>query len=275
MKKKSIIVLAVLSLFTGSASYLKAQDSTLSLGKYLFKTPWIITAGIAHVSDDNAINPFSTSLKTPGNYTNRRHWYPASFAIEKPLYDFKHWNFAKAISLQAKILREGGQPLFMGGLDGNIKYNFRAHFGEKLQWFDPYILGGIGYSSIFYDRQRYRRRIQPTVDNKFDHTIDHSYQRDRFINAQFGIGSNFWINEYVGINLDVEGKISIAYGSTKYAQYSAGLVFKIGGTCKKEEVSEEVKPASTYQRSKEEEDALIHLRQHIEEGDGAVKRIHE
>lgn len=289
MKKKSIIALAVLSFYAGAANFVKAQDSTMSFGKYLIKTPWIVTAGVSHVSDDNVWNPFNTSLKTPQFYTKRNHLYPSVFSVEKSLYDYKKWGWSKALTFQARVSREGGRPLFFGVVEGNIKYNFRAHFenNEKLKWFDPYALVGVGISEFFIEQQvylgvgklYYNGRRRP-------HVIAHAYGRDRFVTLNTGIGTNIWINKYVGINLEacgrwgkfVEHKLrNRPAEGTNYSQYTIGLVFKIGSSCKNDDSvdNEENKARSNYQRTKEEEDALIHLRQHIEEGEEGIKRIQE
>jgi hypothetical protein len=273
MKIKSIIALTVFSLFFGITNNLKSQDSKLSFFDYLFKTPWIVDAGMSHVSNDNNPNPFDFSLKMrPYQNAQRANWYPARFAVEKSLFAFSSKNYLKGFGLQGVLSIQGIQPINFGAADLNLKYHFKALMGEAkiTKWFDPYLLAGVGVSDFLYDTLATVHASNGgklVYNHKYLYPVAQKFTADRFITLNAGVGCNFWITEVVAINLQAEAKFGQfieKLGGSNYTQYSAGLVFKIGKCNKADTKVEEVKPpASNYKRSKEEEDALIHLREHL------------
>jgi len=274
MKIKSILALTVLSFCIGIANYSKAQDTKPSFFGYLFKTPWIVDGGFSIANNGGSQKPLDFNFKTQYYGASRTVFFPLRFSVEKRLFAFSSNNFLKGFGLQGTITDQGFNPINFGAIDGNVKYHFNVLLSEdsKLKkWFDPYLLVGLGITEILYDdikldnpNNSYTAPYLPPVKQLFS--------RDRFGTLNSGIGCNFWINEVVGINLQADarwGKFierdirNLKTQGTNYTQYSVGLVFKIG-RCKKEEAKVEApKPASNYKRSKEEEDALIHLREHL------------
>lgn len=233
MKKKYLIVaIAALSFFANISNSVQAQDSTLSFGKYLTKTPWIITVGVDFIDDDGEKNPFDIKLfKVPT---------PFKAAIEKDIYSFRHWNFAKGLNWQLVLASTSLGYRTNTIVDLNLKYDLL----RKKTKIDLYILLGGGFSNKY--------PINPITESKKG-SIE-----DNFLTFNLGGGLNYWLFDNVGINLQTQGKLAIIAGSDHYAEHSVGLVFRIGG---KSNV-EEVKPY-THTRSKEAEDALIHLREHL------------
>jgi hypothetical protein len=281
MKIKSILALTVFSLYTGITNYANAQDTKLSFFPYLFKTPWLVDAGVSHVSNDGKPDPFNANFKMKPYYnTERVNYYPSRFAVEKPLWAFSERRYLRGFSLQAVLSRHGLQPINFAAIDGNVKYHFNVFLNDESKlkkWFDPYASVGLGVSDFFYDKidsVRAKNGTAPVYKKGYEqYPVAQHFSRDRFITMNLGVGSTFWINRFVGINIQADAKWgkfierdirNNKQEGTNYMQYTAGLVFKIGG-CKKvvEEPKEEVKPASNYKRSKEEEDALIHLREHL------------
>lgn len=238
MKKKYLIVaITALSFFAGISNNLQAQDSTgLSFGEYLTKTPWIINVGIDVIDDDGDRNPFAIKLfKSPT---------PFKVAIEKDVYAFKHWNFSKGLNWQFVIASTSLGYRTNTMVDLNLKYDLL----RKKSNIDLYVLLGGGFTNKY---------PISTVTKSKEGSIE-----DNFLNMNLGGGLNYWVFDNVGINLQTQGKLALIAGDDHYVEYSAGLVFRIGGAAPivEDEVKEEV---STYTRSKEAEDALIHLREHI------------
>jgi hypothetical protein len=260
MKRKSIVFLTVLSLFAGIANESKAQDSTLTLSNYLFKTPWMVGFGPSYVMEA----PLGFKFKATPYYADKTSYMPARVSFEKDLYGFRHWNHTQGMSLQGIISRHGFQPMNFYALDFHLKYDLNNAFGDT-KWFDPYASFGFGLSSMFHDYVY----IQPggVPAGLRMRAVGHDYSRNNAITTNLGVGFNMWINELVAINVDAIGKMSILGREKKdniYAQASIGLVMKIGG-CKKADLIEAPKPVSTYKRTQEEEDALIHLREHLKD----------
>ncbi len=264
-----------LSLYTSIFNYSIAQDSTHHFFSYIFKTPWIVDAGISLVDNNGKRDPFKMDLQMKPYYnTERVNYYPTRFAVEKRLFLFSNKNFLKGFSLQAAISRHGLQPINFGAIDGNVKYHFNVLMGEAKmkKWFDPYLATGAGVSEFFYDQIKSPKNVAAPTAKGYQKAVEHRYSRDRFLTLNTGVGCDFWITKVVGINLQADAKWHWLERSlrdkrgegTNYTQYTVGLVFKIGG-CKKvgEENDGTKKPASNYKRSKEEEDAIIHLREHL------------
>ncbi len=274
MKIKSILALTVLSFCIGIANYSKAQDTKPSFFGYLFKTPWIVDGGFSTVNNGGSQKPFDFNFKTQYYGESRTVYFPLRFSVEKRLFAFSSKNFLKGFGLQAVLTDQGFHPVNFGAIDGNIKYHFNVLLAEdsKLKkWFDPYLLVGVGLSEFLYDDITLSNPGHYYTGSTLPPIFQH-ISRDRFGSLNSGIGCNFWINEVVGINIQADAKWgkfierdirNLKGQGTNYTQYSVGMVFKIG-RCKKEEMKAEApKPASNYKRSKEEEDALIHLREHL------------
>jgi hypothetical protein len=232
MKKKYLaIAIAAFSFLTGTFK-VQAQDTTLSFGKYLTKTPWLVFFGADFNQNDS-------KSRFPLVFNPLKSITPTKFAIEKDIYGFRHWKYSKGFSAQLSLTSTGLNPHTFAALDAHLKYDLNTLIGDT-KWFDPYLLTGGGY------------------------TYSDKSGKDQFINFNLGGGANFWITKKVGINLQTLAKLPLfksKIGGSNYYQHSVGLVFKIGGKCSGDEESTP-KPC-LYKRSKEAEDALIHLREHI------------
>ena len=252
MKIKSIIALTLFSFCVGITNNSNAQDSTQSFGSYMVKSPWLVGVGFGYVQNYGKVDPT--------DYKNVYNFYPGNVLLEKSIYGFRKWKFAKGMNLQYVFGREGWNPTHFIQSDLNLKWSFNYLWGGRAKWFDPYVVIGGGFTSTRY---RFDDNRTPAQQKKIDSTyIDH----DRFINFNFGGGVNFWVFENVAINTSAVAKFDIGPGGTNYISWTGGVVFRIGRGAKgdgEEEKIEEKAPASNYKRTKEEEDALIHLREHL------------
>lgn len=255
MKKKYLaIAIAAFSIFTGT-SKVQAQDTTLTLGKYLVETPWLVTVGVDFVDNDEKKNPFkiyNKGGKSKGH--SPAFMTPARIAVEKDIYGFRHWKYTKGFSLQAVWTSTSIRPHYFASLDAYLKYDLNTLIGDT-KFFDPYLVGGLGYSYLDYDGP-----TGPHSNRKANNPVQ---SLDNFLTINGGLGFNLWVFPNVALNFQSVakfGKLLAVWEGTNYYQNSIGLVFKIGRT------QEKAVPAPapcTYKRSKEAEDALIHLREHI------------
>ena len=254
MKKKYLaIAIAAFSLLTRTSN-VQAQDTTLSFGKYLTQTTWLINAGVDFVDNNEDRNPFKIN-NHGGKYHGGNPAFntPFKFSIEKDIYGFRHWKHTKGFSLVAAVASTSLRPHNFFALDGYLKYDLNTLIGDT-KFFDPYILGGVGFTYQDYDGN-----TGPWA-NGIVGGIRQS--KDDFITINGGLGFNIWIFPNVAINMQSvakQGKLAKVWEGTNYFQNSVGLVFKIG-RCNK---VAEPQVACPYKRSKEAEDALIHLREHI------------
>ena len=250
MKKKYLIIAIIaFSFFAGNTNvqaqvtkengvvnkYL-GQDTTMKFCTYLTKTSWVVGVGPDFIDNNNDRNPFHVNNKIGSPSFNT----PARYSIEKDIYGFRHWKYTKGFSVLLVVTSTSIRPHNFTSEDLYLKYDLNTLIGDT-KFFDPYALIGGGLSYMDYSG--------PTKDN--------------FGNFNAGLGFNLWIFKNVGINFQSVAKIAVlksTFQGTNYFQDSFGLVFKIGGN-KEEEVK--VPVVSTYKRSKEAEDALIHLREHI------------
>ena len=248
MKNKylTIALVAAFSVFAGILT-IQAQDPFLQFGgksgkdtvvtkkttmwSKITKTPWLVQFG-PDIVDDN-----DTRLKEFKIFDNR-NYYPIHCSAEKRLV--KKW------SLQAVLSSENLNPHNFGSLDLNAKYSFFTTGIEDTKWFDMYALAGPGYT--------YR---------DFPHGQHKETGKDNSLNANVGGGVNIWFFPNAGIYLQSVAKFDLfqsKFGGSNYLQFSAGVVFKIGGS-KVAAVVEETKVIpSNYKRSKEAEDAAKYLR---------------
>jgi hypothetical protein len=272
MKKKHLIIIAitVFSFFAGLTNVQAQdnnnsksfeifgynQDTTLSFGSYLTKTSWLITYGPDFIDNNN-----DHSLKMNNKLGAPYFMTPAKASIEKDIYGFRHWKHTKGFSLVGVFSSTSLRPHNFAALDAYIKYDLNTLIGDT-KFFDPYVLMGVGYTYIDYPYGSY------VVDHHVVSSSTGNYYagpslKDQSPNFNLGVGFNIWVFKNVGINFQSVAKFGLfakSFQGTNYMQHSIGLVFKIGGG--KEEVVVVV-PVSTYKRSKEAEDALIHLREHI------------
>jgi len=254
MKIRSIIALTLISFYVGVTNHSNAQeDSAQSFVSYMVKSPWLVGVGFGYVQNYGQVQPF--------DYKNKMNFYPGNVLLEKSIYGFRKWKFAKGMNLQYVFGREGWNPTHFIQSDLNLKWSFNYLWGGRAKWFDPYVVIGGGFTSMRY---RFDDNLTFAQQKKIDSTyIGH----DRFINLNVGGGANFWVFENVAINTSAVAKFNLGPGGTNYISWTGGLVFRIGRGAKEnnaeEKVEEKAAPASNYKRTKEEEDALIHLREHL------------
>ncbi len=206
-----------------------------SMWSKITKTPWIINVG-PDVVDDNG-SKFK-SFKLIHDVSN---YYPIHTSAEK--------YFKKGLSIQGVFSSETMNTHHFTSVDLNVKYNLKQLIGDT-KWFDPYALLGVGYTYRLYP-----------------HGLDTHIAMDNSYNANIGGGVNIWFFKNAGIYAQTLAKFNMhqsdALGGGNYIQFSAGVVFKIGGEAiASVPVGPEIKatPPNTYKRSKEAEDAAQYLR---------------
>lgn len=248
MKKKYItITLSAFFFFAGFTS-IQAQDTPFlqfggkagkdtvevktTMWSKLTQTPWVIQFG-PDIVDDN-----DTRLKE-FKIRDTRNYYPIHCSAEKRI--------KKGLGIQAVLSSENLNPHDFASLDLNVKYNLLTSSIGDTKWFDPYALIGPGYT--------YR---------DFPHGQHKETNKDQSLNANVGGGVNIWFFKNAGIYAQAVAKFNLfqsKFDGSNYLQFSAGVVFKIGGA-KAAVVVEETKVVpSTYKRSKEAEDAAKYLRE--------------
>lgn len=255
MKKQYLIIAITAFSFFARITNVQAQDTTMSFGKYLTETPWLVTVGMDFVDNDDKRNPFKI-YNHGGKFAGKSPAFntPAKFSVEKDLYGFRHWKYAKGMSVIVSFSSTSLRPHNFLATDFLLKYDLNTLIGDT-KLFDPYVLAGVGTSYMDYDG-----RTGPFA-NRDKNNIRQS--KDNFLNINAGLGFNLWIFPNVAINLQTIGKfgkLAKMWEGTNYYQSTIGLVFKIS-RCNETKVEPVV--ACPYKRSKEAEDALIHLREHI------------
>lgn len=247
MKKKYItITLSAFFLFAGFTNS-QAQDTPFlqfggkpgqdtvvtkktTMWSKLTQTPWIIQFG-PDIVDDN-----DSRLKEFKIFDDR-NYYPIHASAEKRIM--------KGLSIQVVLSSTTLRPHDFWSTDINAKYSFLTKSIEETKWFDPYAL--LGGGNTYRD---------------FPHGQHKATNHDNSGNLNVGGGVNIWAFKNAGIYLQTVAKFVLLekkYDGTNYLQFSAGIVFKIGGDKVVKAVEEVVVP-STYKRSKEAEDAAKYLR---------------
>jgi len=200
MKHLKVALLALL-LVTGFSN-VNAQDEN---------NPWAVGFGVNAVDFYPTNNP---GMMSPGGHDTG--WFD-EFANAGD-----HWNIVPAISrlTVARYLDSGFSfeaagsfnqiskygdtevnDLAYWGIDGVVKWSIASV--ANLGWWEPYLLVGGGYT--------WMGDLDTAAFNG-------------------GVGMNFWFNDKVGLNL--EGKLRQTFESDlgSHFQYSAGVIFKMGGT---------------------------------------------
>ncbi|MES2397283.1 MAG: hypothetical protein V4549_14835 [Bacteroidota bacterium] len=248
MKKKYITITLSAFLFFAGFTNIQAQDTPFlqfggkpgqdtvvtkktTMWSKLTQTPWIVQFGPDIVVDND------TRLKEFKVFESR-NYYPIHASAEKRIL--------KGLSIQVVLSSTSLQPHDFWSTDINAKYSLLTKNIEDTKWFDPYALLGGGHT--------YR---------DFPHGQHKGTNHDNSGNLNVGGGVNIWAFNNAGIYLQSVAKFNLLekkYDGSNYLQFSAGVVFKIGGA-KVAKVVEEVKVVpSTYKRSKEAEDAAKYLR---------------
>jgi hypothetical protein len=95
--------------------------------------------------------------------------------------------------------------------------------------------------------------IDPYVESGFGYTKRTISKHKNTITYNFGIGSNIWINDFIGIFIQSSGKIGlkspIIRNSSNYFQHSLGVVFKISGNSSRFHIAS-MKLKNTYQKTR-------------------------
>lgn len=173
---------------------------------------WIYGFGW-NVVDDNS-KPFKKLFDFRKSWNIRP--YPTQLTIEKShkyglsycgMFNFNIYKPGKIINGKDNT----GSFLFFS-IDALAKYHFKEHFRLQ-EWCDIYFPLGAGYTLRF--APPYRSTAM------FD----------------IGLGANFWIKKWVGINVQSLAKFGlrspIIRTGSNYLQHSVGLVFKISKQDKK------------------------------------------
>jgi len=203
MKHLRIAMLALL--VVAGFSNINAQDEN---------NPWTIGFGV------NAVDFYPTnhsSMVTPGG--NSTGWYEEFFnanahyniipsisriSVGKYLDDGFSLEFAGTLNKISKIGDAIASDLSYFGLDGAIKYDLNNIIFKDSKWFDPYVSVGGGYS---------------WMDSNGAGT------------ANGGIGTNLWISNNLGFNIQTTYKHSFEDNNVlPHFQHAAGLVVRFGGT---------------------------------------------
>jgi hypothetical protein len=160
----------------------------------------IILSG--HVVDDDG-KPFNSlfNVKKSWNF-----WYfPAKFSIGVTLKDYWTFGFelSNTIYKQNKIINNEFQlnrSLFLSA-DAFVKYDLNELVGYTDR-FDPFVLTGYGYT------------LRTAAKNKNTATFN------------FGLGTNFWIWDNLGINVQTQAKFALIKGTSNYLNHSVGAIYK-------------------------------------------------
>ena|GEM_PF-1274081 len=170
------------------------------------QSQFIHTAWIAGVGSNIVADPGS---QFSGLFDAKNNWNwagtPLRLSIERLFLHGFGLELAGALNKYEVGKIENGDAV-LGELnyfsvDMNVNYHFRVLFKKEMDWFDPYVLGGYGYT-----------QIQPL--NGWTHNL--------------GLGFNFWINDVLGINLQSMAKWGYINGVSNTLQHSAGIVYKFG-----------------------------------------------
>jgi OOP family OmpA-OmpF porin len=73
---------------------------------------------------------------------------------------------------------------------------------KKVIWLDPYVLAGYGITHNAY------------------------YANTTIFTNDLGVGLNFWIKSFIGINLQAIGKFRMENGESNEIQFSAGVIYR-------------------------------------------------
>ena len=176
------------------------------------KLSWIFGIGW-NVVDDNG-KPFKKLFDVPNAWSIP--WHPSQLSAEVigkkgftygGIFNYNKYKSGKTIN-NKKI---SGSFLFFS-LDGFAKYHFNEIYLIHPR-LDPYVVGGLGYTLRF---------ISP-------------YNNTATLN--FGFGTNFWINSYVGLNLQSVSKFGLRSpffkSGSNYLHHSIGIIVILDRTAKK------------------------------------------
>lgn len=209
--KLSLVVVLMLT-FSGLAiaqvKTRSANKSTATGGgfkRFITKTPW--TFGISgHVVDDDG-NPFKKLfnvsqswkfLPYPSRFTIDGY-YQAGFSFQT---EFAYNQYKTGKMVNNEIINTNWTFF---STDMYVKYDLNELIGQT-NWWDPYVSAGYGFT-----------------------LRSNAYGRPTSFNANMGLGSNFWIYENLGFNLQTVAKFSMVEGTSNYLHHSVGVIYKLEG----------------------------------------------
>jgi len=192
---KSILTITV-SFFFVACLYAQPTKTITNKDSYgwMFGASWVLTD-----DDGEAFNPFLVQ-------NLHSHFYPSQVFVDKYIYN--GWSAECVLAYSAynpdKITngREGISGS-MFSMDFHSKYSFYKLLNRGS--IDPFAIGGIGLS-MRNNNDEEAKPVSPTLN--------------------LGLGINFWISKYIGIQLRSTAKVGVIdfFKSSDYMQHSIGIV---------------------------------------------------
>ena len=195
---------------------------------FFLETPWDIQFGWSAIDDDG--KPFRNLLDIKNSWNIG--FVPSRIGISKKIdkvwkgeLDFAFNKYRTNKLVNSEIITQNGSFFT---LDLGVQLDLNRFLGYT--WIiDPYVESGLGYTI---------RTI-----SKFKNTMTYN----------FGIGANFWINDFIGAFIQSSGKIGFKSpfirNSSNYFQHSLGIVFKISGNSSRFHIAS-MKLKKTYRKTK-------------------------
>jgi OOP family OmpA-OmpF porin len=192
MKRLKLVVLALFTLVT--VSNISAQDEN---------NPWVVGVGVNVV--DFIFAPVDKGFHYKDLFGSTADWnfLPSTSRVSVSKYLDKGFSLSLAGSLnKIETLKiENDSDFFYYSLDASVLYDLNNLIGDT-GWFDPYVHLGGSYVS---------------VDSKGEGMLT------------FGVGTNFWFNDNLGLNLHTGAKHGFSNNVLEHWQYSLGFQIKFGG----------------------------------------------
>jgi hypothetical protein len=192
---KSILTITI-SFFFVTCLYAQPTKTISNKDSYnwMFGLSWVMTD-----DDGEAFNPFLVqNLHT--------HFFPTQITVDK--YFYNSWSgesiLAYSIYNPQKVTNgETGIEGSMFSMDFHSKYSLYKLLNRGA--IDPFFVGGIGISSRSYQNEN----IRPVS-----------------LTLNIGGGINFWVSNYIGIQIRSTAKIGVIdfFKKSDYMQHSLGIV---------------------------------------------------
>ncbi len=186
----------------------KTNNKSTAMGgsfkRFITKTPW--TFGLSgHVVDDDGKpfqNVFSPSKAWSSLYYPSRltvdGYFQAGFSFQGE-FAYNQYKPGKIINGEAITSK---WTFF--STDFHVKYDLNELFGQT-NWFDPYVTGGYGF------------------------TLRSGAPKPMTVTSNVGFGSNFWLFENLGFNIQTMAKFAMVQYTSNYLHHSLGVIFKVEG----------------------------------------------
>ncbi len=185
-----ILVMSASNVFAQPTKAVTNKDSY----SWMFGLSWVMTD-----DDGDAFNPFLVqNLHT--------HLYPSQITIDKYFYNGWSGEASLSYSIYNDQKLTNGETGIEGGLfamDFHSKYSLYKILNKGM--IDPFFLGGIGISSRSYQNEN----IRPIS-----------------LTLNIGGGINFWVSNYIGIQIRSTAKVGVIdfFKKSDYMQHSIGVV---------------------------------------------------